>query len=250
VIAGLVTGRGAVRRIPPQHRIAQQQTWRTIELLLEGAVFLLMGLELTTVLDGVREAHDGISLAFWAAAGALAVTVAVRTGYVSLLVVSLRRRARRHQRMRPRLDAVQERISDPAAEERWEQLRRRRRGPQPRLEHMRTRIARLSADIDYFLARPFSWREGTIVVWAGMRGVVTVAAAQTLPGDTPHRSLLVLIAFLVATASLLLQGGTLRTVIRWVKPQPESHEALAGERRALRVLLAEVADGEGEETLQ
>src|SRR5699024_7478940 len=72
----------------------------------------------------------------------------------------------------------------------------------------------------------------------------------TLPGDTPHRSLLVLIAFLVATASLLLQGGTLRTVIRWVKPQTESHEALAGERRALRVLLAEVADGEGEETLQ
>ncbi|QGH69747.1 sodium:proton antiporter [Pseudactinotalea sp. HY158] len=244
VIAGLVTGRGAVRRIPSQHRLAEQQNWRTIELLLEGGVFLLMGLELTGVLDQVIRDHDGYGLAIGAAAGALGVTVAVRTGYVALLVASLGWRARRHRRLRPRLDAVQERISQPGADQRWaENGRRGRRGRQWTLERVRVRVARLSADIDYFLARPFGWREGTVVVWAGMRGVVTVAAAQTLPADTPHRSLLVLIAFIVAAGSLLLQGSSLGAVIRWAKPDTESPVVLAAERRALRELLEEAAAG-------
>ena len=47
-----------------------------------------------------------------------------------------------------------------------------------------------------------------------MRGAVTVAAAQTLPPETPGRSLLVLVAFLVAVGSLLLQGGTLGRLVR------------------------------------
>jgi CPA1 family monovalent cation:H+ antiporter len=42
-----------------------------------------------------------------------------------------------------------------------------------------------------------------------MRGVVTLAAAQTLPDDTPQRSLLILIAFVVAAGTLVVQGGTL-----------------------------------------
>ena len=42
-----------------------------------------------------------------------------------------------------------------------------------------------------------------------MRGAVTVAAAQTLPLDTPYRAELVLIAYVGAAAMLLLQGSTL-----------------------------------------
>ena len=57
-----------------------------------------------------------------------------------------------------------------------------------------------------------------MVIWAGMRGAVTLAAAQTLPEDTPSRSLLILIAFLVAAGSLLLQGGTISWVVALVKP--------------------------------
>ena len=49
-----------------------------------------------------------------------------------------------------------------------------------------------------------------------MRGVVTLAAAQTLPEDVPQRDLLVFIAFLVAAGSLLVQGLTLGTVTRWL----------------------------------
>jgi len=47
-----------------------------------------------------------------------------------------------------------------------------------------------------------------------MRGVVTLAAAQTLPAETPDRSFLVLVAFGVAFGTLLLQGSTLPWVTR------------------------------------
>src|SRR6478736_9639231 len=77
-----------------------------------------------------------------------------------------------------------------------------------------TRIRRTLADVDYLAGAPLGWREGTVLVWAGMRGVVTLAAAQTLPYDTPQRSLLVLIAFVVAAGSLVVQGGTLPWVVR------------------------------------
>ena len=49
-----------------------------------------------------------------------------------------------------------------------------------------------------------------------MRGVVTLAAAQSIPtnADIAYRPQLVLIAFTVAVASLLLQGSTLPALIR------------------------------------
>jgi NhaP-type Na+/H+ or K+/H+ antiporter len=77
-----------------------------------------------------------------------------------------------------------------------------------RVNRFRVRLRRLVADIDFLLAHALGRREGTIIVWAGMRGAITLAA-QTLPEGTPSRSLLILVAFLVATSSLLLQGGTL-----------------------------------------
>ena len=95
-------------------------------------------------------------------------------------------------------------------------------------------LRRKIADIDYFLAEPLGWREGTILVWAGMRGVVTLAAAQTLPEDTPHRALLIFVAFLVATFSLVLQGGTLPWLVRVVRPARVNQAAMDEERIRLR----------------
>ncbi len=43
---------------------------------------------------------------------------------------------------------------------------------------------RRTADIDYFRTEKMGWQEGTVIVWAGMRGAVTLAAAQTLPRET------------------------------------------------------------------
>ena len=47
-----------------------------------------------------------------------------------------------------------------------------------------------------------------------MRGVVTLAAAQSLPESIPYRSQLVLIAFTVAVVTLLVQGSTLPWIIK------------------------------------
>ena len=50
--------------------------------------------------------------------------------------------------------------------------------------------------------------------WAGMRGVVTLAAALTLPEGTPLRAQLVVIALVVTVGTLLLQGSTLAALAR------------------------------------
>ncbi|WP_404352812.1 cation:proton antiporter [Phycicoccus jejuensis] len=50
--------------------------------------------------------------------------------------------------------------------------------------------------------------------WAGMRGVVTLAAALTLPEETPMRPELVLIALVVTVGTLVLQGTTLPALAR------------------------------------
>jgi hypothetical protein len=78
-----------------------------------------------------------------------------------------------------------------------------------------------------------------------MRGVVTLAAAQTLPEDTPQRSLLVLIAFVVAAGTLVVQGGTLPMLVSRLglasppddAPDPESIELLAELSAAARAAL-------------
>ncbi|MDQ4009037.1 MAG: cation:proton antiporter, partial [Actinomycetota bacterium] len=58
------------------------------------------------------------------------------------------------------------------------------------------------------------WAESAVISWAGMRGVVTLAAVFVLPADTPHREVLVLIALVVVGGTLLLQGATLPYVVR------------------------------------
>ncbi len=53
-----------------------------------------------------------------------------------------------------------------------------------------------------------------LVGWAGMRGVVTLAAAFIIPIDVPHREILLLIALTVVAGTLFLQGLTLPWLTR------------------------------------
>ena len=53
------------------------------------------------------------------------------------------------------------------------------------------------------------WSYSILLGWAGMRGVVTLAAAFVIPEDTPNREILLLIAFTVTAGTLFLQGLTL-----------------------------------------
>jgi CPA1 family monovalent cation:H+ antiporter len=68
-----------------------------------------------------------------------------------------------------------------------------------------------------------------ILGWAGMRGVVTLAAAFVIPDDTPHREVLLLMAFTVVAATLFLQGSSLPWVARRLRvPSPDpAEDALA-----------------------
>lgn len=252
VVAGLITGRGAARLLSPQHRLSDTQNWRAIEVVLEGAVFLVMGLELSTIVGDVRNEHQSFSLPIAVAGGALLLTVLIRALYVVVLLWGTRRRTDRGAKAKPRFTEIQSQLDatgtrtlsaeELASSRRARAAQRRQKTPSPaRLAQIQTRLRRGIADIDYFLAQPLGWREGVIVVWAGMRGAVTLAAAQTLPADAPSRSLLVLIAFLVAAGSLLLQGGTITTVVRWVKPAGRNQQAEQSEHEELLALLQQTA---------
>ncbi len=64
-----------------------------------------------------------------------------------------------------------------------------------------------------------------LVSWAGMRGVVTLAAAQLIPEDLPERDVLLLAAFTVVVGTLLVQGSTLPWLVRRVGlPPPDPAE--------------------------
>jgi CPA1 family monovalent cation:H+ antiporter len=73
--------------------------------------------------------------------------------------------------------------------------------------------------------RSWSFGETLVVSWAGMRGVVTLAAVFLLPHETPHRALLALIAFVVVAGTLLINGTTLPWMVRRVGlPSPDAAE--------------------------
>jgi CPA1 family monovalent cation:H+ antiporter len=69
------------------------------------------------------------------------------------------------------------------------------------------------------------WAHAALVSWAGMRGVVTLAAAFALPPETPARDALVLAALTVVAGTLLLQGTTLPWLTRRLNlPGPDAAE--------------------------
>jgi CPA1 family monovalent cation:H+ antiporter len=83
----------------------------------------------------------------------------------------------------------------------------------------------------------------SVVAWTGMRGVVSLAAALALPltlgpgTPFPHRSVILLITFVVIFCTLVVQGLTLGPLIHWLGVRPD---AQAGrEEVRVRVQLAE-----------
>ncbi|GAA1760923.1 cation:proton antiporter [Agromyces humatus] len=239
VVAGLITGRGAARFLSPQHRLSDVQSWRTVELVLEGAVFLVMGLELAAIVDEVERAHEGVWAAIRIAAIAFVAVILIRAAYVAPLLAALGRRARRGGEFKQMLADRAGRLPPGATAG---SPTGSRAPSTAQSERFRTMMRRRVADIDYYLDETLGWREGTIVVWAGMRGVVTLAAAQTLPADTPSRAMLVLIAFVVAVGSLLVQGGTLPWLVRWLLPVRDPGDTYAERHELKRVMRAAAFD--------
>ncbi|WP_020390009.1 Na+/H+ antiporter [Kribbella catacumbae] len=95
---------------------------------------------------------------------------------------------------------------------------------------------------------PVSVQALVVVSWAGMRGVVTLAAVFVLPENTPHREVLVFMALVVTAGTLLLQGSTLPWLVRRLRlPGPDPAEdalqeaaVLQGAHRAAEERLDEI----------
>lgn len=91
------------------------------------------------------------------------------------------------------------------------------------------------------------WTHPAAVSWAGMRGVVTLAAAFILPPETPHREVLILIALVVVAVTLLVQGSTLPWVLRHLRlggpdPAEDALQAASVQQRAAAAGLARLEE--------
>ncbi|WP_308287328.1 Na+/H+ antiporter [Actinomadura parmotrematis] len=163
VVSGLYLGHRFTDS-PAITRLIGHSFWKVMVFILESVVFLLIGLQLPPVLDGLSDRGWG-SLAWWAAA-VFGVTVLARflwvvaTSYLPLW--------------------------SGRGEERW--------AP--------------------------DWRGRVVIGWAGMRGVVSLAAAFAIPfvtsaGDPfPGRDLVLFLTFTTVLATLLVQGLTFPALIR------------------------------------
>jgi len=193
VITGLVLGHRAPALQSAASRIAEGINWRTIQFLLEHVVFLLIGLQLSGILEAV--ADDPISPARVTAVclAVLLTTVLVRVAYILVA------------------QGVHV-VGTPA-------MRR----------------------------RAWTTRSSLVVSWAGMRGVVTLAAALLLPQETPQRDVLLLAAFVVVAATLLVQSTTLPWLVRRLRligpdPAEDALQAAALADEASRAGLARLEE--------
>lgn len=91
-------------------------------------------------------------------------------------------------------------------------------------------------------SRP-GWRNPIIVSWVGMRGVVSLASALSIPlvlpnhQPFPNRDLLLFITFVVIVITLVGQGLTLPWIIKKVKPE-EFPGAKSDDQQRLEIELA------------
>jgi CPA1 family monovalent cation:H+ antiporter len=160
VVGGLYLGRNAGWSLSSSARIAGTAAWQVLLFLINGTVFILIGTQLPTVLEGLGDRPTIQPLLL--AAGVCVTVIVTRIVWV----------------------------------------------------FPGTFIPRfLSAKIRAREPRP-PLRNVFLVSWAGMRGVVSLAAALSLPADFPERDLLIFLAFAVILATLVGQGLTLPLVIR------------------------------------
>jgi CPA1 family monovalent cation:H+ antiporter len=159
--AGLYVGRRASRIMGSDVRLTGRAVWETLLFLINGFVFILIGLQITAI-SGRIESATFRNLALVGLAVS-AVLIAVRAAW--LLGMALWQRLVSHRRARLRLAEV------------------------------------------------------LVLSWAGMRGVVSLAAALAVPavaagGPTAARDAVIVITFTVILITLVGQGLTLPAVIK------------------------------------
>lgn len=175
VAAGLHVGHRAWEALSPESRLQRDAVWKFIDYLLNGIIFILIGLQFPSIIDQMEY------ITVWQAVGIGAI--------ISLVVILVR-----FALVGPTI---------------WlERLifRRAKKHPEP----------------------PLPPAAIVVASWAGMRGVVSLAAALALPALThagtafPHRHLIIFITFAVIFTTLVLQGLSLPWLVRVLKVEESS----------------------------
>jgi NhaP-type Na+/H+ or K+/H+ antiporter len=230
VSAGFVIGTLSVR-FDYETRLQEREVWGAIDVLLEAFVFAYMGLQLRFVIEDLQDAHGSVGTVFLSGLLILAVVIVVRPLWMFLtlgggLVLE-------DSPDDPGVIRMQQRFNERNAQ-RVQRGRGRGRGRRP------PRAPRPP--------EPLTFREGVVVAWTGMRGVVTLAAAAGIPATLhngepfPGRPEIQAIAFMVAVGTLLLQGATLPWLIRKLGVEDPGEAAIQREqRRACEVVAGEAA---------
>jgi len=230
VVAGIVTGIKSPRLLSSQARVSERTNWRTVLLLLEHGVFLVLGLQIALLVDEVQEAHLSVGGALALGLLVTVVLFVIRFAFVAPMIKVMARQQERAQGKSQWYDSARERLENhPDAS-------------QQRITRLRHMITRRQADASFFSHEGIGKRGGFVIAWSGMRGVVTVAAAQTLPEDLPYRPQLILIAFTVAVVTLVVQGGTLPLLIRILGIRGTDEEEMQRELTRLINTLAEASE--------
>jgi CPA1 family monovalent cation:H+ antiporter len=168
-----------------ESRIMAYSVWDVVMFILNGLIFILIGLQMRNVLEGIRD-YSVPELA-WYGLAISAVVIIIR--FIWIIPGSV-------------FPGMMKKIDE---------------------------------------KNPFDQRNLLVFGWAGMRGVVSLAAALALPlvlpggAAFPHRNLIIYITFCVILTTLVLLGFTLPWMIKKLKLNPYSVAAEEYEVR-LRVV--------------
>ncbi|HVW18943.1 MAG TPA: Na+/H+ antiporter [Solirubrobacteraceae bacterium] len=186
VVTGIYTGWQSPRALDADTRLSTQAFWRVGVFALEISLFVLLGLELPTIVDSLRDADTSLGALVGPAAAVLGATLAVRMAFVF---------------------AMGRDAGDTAGE----------------------RFA---------------------LGWSGMRGAVSLAAALAIPLDVAGRSEIVVIAFALILATLVVQGLTLPPIVRALRleePRRWSDEEAIARMEAAQAAIDRIGDLADEE---
>jgi Na+/H+ antiporter len=92
------------------------------------------------------------------------------------------------------------------------------------------------------------WKAPLVLGWTGMRGVVSLAAALSIPialktGEAfPNRDMILFITFTVILVTLVLQGSTLPALIKWIDlPDPDLTISFEQQRQLVRKKISQLS---------
>jgi CPA1 family monovalent cation:H+ antiporter len=197
VVTGLIVSRNR-DKFTKQTNIQSKSAWDTGVLILNGLVFILIGLEFPHILKNIpiNEVLPLIGCAFLIFGVAMLIRMAVIFWHKNA--------------MERRLSAFQRRLNTPQME---------------RIRRKRTDAGNMSFDerLEMLKSLLLHWKEAFIIGWSGMRGIVSLAAALSLPlvmadGSVfPQRDTILFLTVSVVIIMLVVQGLGLPVLVKLLK---------------------------------